>query len=61
MNAVNATRPDIGPIGPGSLRARLDLLLQHAITLENFEADVARLCQANTEEIWTVRKTEPAA
>ena len=54
MNAVNATRPDIAAIGPGSLRARLDLLLQHAITLENFEADVARLCQANSEEIWTV-------
>ena len=54
MNAVNATRPDIASIGPGSLRARLDLLLQHAITLENFEADVTRLCQANSEEIWTV-------
>ena len=54
MNAVNATRPDIASIGPGSLRARLDLLLQHAITLENFEADVAQLCQANSEEIWTV-------
>ncbi len=54
MNAVNATRPDIANIGPGSLRARLDLLLQHAITLESFEADVTRLCQANSEEIWTV-------
>ncbi len=54
MNAVNATRPDIATIGPGSLRARLDLLLQHAITLESFEADVASLCQANGEEIWTV-------
>ena len=54
MNAVNATRPDIASIGPGSLRARLDLLLQHAITLEHFEADVTRLCQANSEEIWTV-------
>jgi serine/threonine protein kinase len=54
MNAVNATRPDIASIGPGSLRARLDLLLQHAITLEHFEADVTRLCQVNSEEIWTV-------
>ena len=54
MNAVNATRPEIAAIGAGSLRARLDLLLQHTITLENFEADVTQLCQANTEEIWTV-------
>ena len=49
MNAVNATRPEIATVGAGSLRARLDLLLQHAITLENFEADVTQLCQANVE------------
>jgi eukaryotic-like serine/threonine-protein kinase len=54
MNAVNAARPEIAAIGPGSLRARMDLLLQRAITLENFEADVARLCQANPDEIWSV-------
>lgn len=54
MNAVNAARPDIAPLGHTSLRVRLDLLLQRAITLEDFETDVARLCQANAEEVWTV-------
>jgi len=54
MNAVNAARPDIAPLGHTSLRARLDLLLQRAITLEDFETDVARLCQANAEEVWAV-------
>lgn len=54
MNAVNATRSELAAIGPGSLRVRLDSLLQHSITLESFEADVTRLCQVNSEEIWAV-------
>ncbi len=54
MKAVNAARPDIAPLRHASLRACLDALLQHTITLEDFEADVARLCQANAEEVWTL-------
>ena len=33
---------------------RLDLLLQHAITSEQFEADMVRACRQDPEEIWTL-------
>jgi serine/threonine protein kinase len=37
-----------------SLAMRLDLLLQHAITTEEFEADMVRACRQDPEEIWTL-------
>lgn len=37
-----------------ALSARLDLLLAHAITLDQFDADVTRTCHHDPEEIWTV-------
>jgi hypothetical protein len=36
------------------LASRLDLLLTHAITTEQFEADMVRACRQDPEEIWTL-------
>ncbi len=36
------------------LAPRLDLLLQHAISNEQFEADMVRVCRADPEEIWNL-------
>ncbi len=36
------------------LAARLDLLLQHAINTEQFEADMVRACRKDPEEIWSL-------
>ncbi len=36
------------------LAPRLDLLLQHAITSEQFEAEMVRACRDNPEEIWNL-------
>src|ERR1700704_413245 len=36
------------------LAPRLDLLLQHAISSEQFEADMVRACREDPEEIWNL-------
>jgi hypothetical protein len=36
------------------LAARLELLLQHAITTEQFEADMVRICRQDPDEVWTL-------
>ncbi len=36
------------------LASRLDLLVQHAITIEQFEADMVRICRQDPDEIWTL-------
>jgi Protein kinase domain len=39
---------------PSPLAMRLDLLLRHAITTEQFEADMVHACRQDPEEIWTL-------
>ena len=48
--ADNQTPPDGESSSP--LAARLELLLQHAITTDQFEADMVRACRSDPEEIW---------
>jgi serine/threonine protein kinase len=39
---------------PEPVSARLDLLLRHAITVDQFDADVAQACKRDPEEVWSV-------
>ena len=48
--ADNQAPPDGESSSP--LGARLELLLQHAITTAQFEADMVRACRSDPEEIW---------
>ena len=48
--ADNQTLPDGESSSP--LAARLELLLQHAINTDQFEADMVRACRSDPEEIW---------
>jgi Protein kinase domain len=50
--ADNQTLPD--GESSSSLAARLELLLQHTITTDQFETDMVRACRGDPEEIWNL-------
>lgn len=54
MTAALKTQTSAAGTTRAALAARLDQLLRHAITADDFEADVARACKLDPEDIWVV-------
>ena len=54
MTAARKTQAVLKNEARAALATRLDLLLRHAITINQFDLDVAQECKRDGEEIWAV-------